>query len=303
MHSTLPRSRHRHRDDDDDELPLTISRLDERHSEPYTRSHNYSSRSDSRTNSSRAGYSDNPSRGHRSEEWRTVDSSYSSSNHERYRDDGYSHSRRDDYYERSEPRSAEPWSSRSVEEVHYSSSSREWTKRGDVGYTSTSYSESRGWVPSSRFEENGRGGYDDWPRAEVRKEREKGRYERDDGFSTEVGWRTNDEGWLDESSRDRRSSTWTERSDERGYWRSSNYDRDVDRGRDRQSFADERDRQWEPAPSWKSRERDVEPYQRGDRSYNQPPPRSSKNKGKIKTKKGPPNDLKKDRRKEDTMNK
>lgn len=300
MHSTHGRSRHRHREDDDDELPLTVSRVDDRRPDSYSRSHNYSARSETRTTSSRLSYSNSSSRGQRPtpEDWRTVDANYSSSNHDRYRDDGYSHSRRDEYFERPEPRSADPWPSRSVDEVQYPSSSRDWTKHGEVGYSST-YTESRSWTVPERYEENGRNGLDDWSREDTRKERDKGRYDRDDGYAAaEPSWRTSDEGWLDESSRDRRASTWTERPDDRGYWRTSSHDRDIEKNRDPQSIPVERDRQWEPAPTWRSREWDVEPSTR-----THPPHRNSKKLSKIKGKKGQQNEPKKDKRRDDAMNK
>ena len=305
MHS-YERSRRHQRQLDDEDMSPSVSRIEERRSASYTRAHRHSSRSDaySRTSvSNRSTYAEPESRSHRAEDWRVPEVSYST--HDRY-DDGYTQSRRDDYYDRVETRSSEPWASRHSDHTQYTSTNRQWPKRDDQGFAVPSFSESRVWAYSSRYEENGRNGYEEYPSEETR-HREKGRYEREENYAHQSrAWRTGASGWTDDT--DNRTSSWTERTDDQGQYRNTNLDwdrerekdsRDKQRGGERASYAEER--QWEPAAAWKSREKDTSVSYRPERYDNQ---LSYKTK-KARNKHGKSLKIiqKKDRRREDNMNK
>ncbi|KAI5124817.1 hypothetical protein M0805_005447 [Coniferiporia weirii] len=305
MHSSYGRSRRNQRHDDEDAL-LTVSRGDDRRSESYSRSHQHSSRAEPYTGSSTSQrtYPISSSNNHRSEEWRVAETTHSSSNHDRYHSDNYNQSRRDSYYERSEN-----WSGRHSENARYSSTSRDWTKRDDHGHNTTSYSENRVWSTTSRYEESSRNGngLDDWPRDEARPERERVRYGRDETHSNqnqEHGWRAKEDTWTEDSTRDRKALNWNERTDDQRQWRTSNHDRergrDSDRGQDRPHGVD---RQWEPAATWKYKERDDSHLQRQDRTeFQQPISRYNNKKAAKNKKKAQLANLKRDGRREDNMN-
>ncbi|THH06794.1 hypothetical protein EW145_g3846 [Phellinidium pouzarii] len=302
MNSSHVRSRRHQRHEDDDEL--LVSRVDERRADSYSRSHPHSSRTEAygASSTSHRVYPVTSSHSHRSDEWRTSEAVYSST-HDRYRSETYSQSRRRDYYER-----PENWTARPTEHAHYSSTTHEWTKREDPRHSTTSFSETRAWAAPSRYEETVRNGnaLDEWPRDEIRQERERGRYNRDENHSTQDhGWRAKDSAWVEEPARDRKALKWTERTDDQRQWRTSNHDRerarDPDRDQDRSSHPT--GRQWEPAATWKYKEQDDSHSYRNERAeVPQSLPRYIVKKSTKNKKKAQQTNQKRDERKEDNMN-
>ena len=239
------RASRRHYPEEDDELPLTVTRIDD-HRDTHPHSHHHSSRSEmyiASSSTARANYHEpEPSaRGYRADDWRTRDSvAYPSSSHDRYHETTYNHHpRREDYYERQESRQVEHWPSRN--EQHYTSSNRDWQKHTDHEYVSVSYTESR---RSWRYGDNET--YEHWSNTQEppRRERERARYEREEDYGPQTtqethGWRR-DSGWRDDDHK----SGWVERTDDRSSTRQTTEYRATE------------DRTWEPAPSWKGREKE-----------------------------------------------
>lgn len=248
------RTRRHQRFDEEDDVS-SVARPDDRRSESYSRTaHHHSnnhSRADAYADSSHRGYPAASSHHRHTDDWRSAEPSYTSASRERYRSDGFDHSRHDEYHE--QPNN---WSTRPSKHVGYS---REWTSREDVGQTANSYSENRPYAAESRYEKPSKKTHAEWPREEARTERERSRYSRDERYNNqqpvEREWRTRDEVRAEEVTRSRKTPGWAELVDERRQWQNQGHEKSRERSRERDHpLEGASGRQWEPAPSWKNRE-------------------------------------------------
>ncbi|KAL5530123.1 CTK1 [Sanghuangporus sanghuang] len=298
MHAAQARPR-RHDRLDEEEL-FAVARGVERRPGPYHRSHH---RAEAYGGSSapQRSYGDS-SHTRRSDDWRVADPVPASSVHDRYHDEAILHSRRDEYHDR-----PEGWNNRHGDHSQYSSGRRDWTKREDHGYSSSSYPENRLWGRSNKYDEPNRSvnGGENWYHDGTRHERGRGRYKRTFP-ALERDLRSRDDVLAGETSRGRRSPYWAEQTDEQPQWRRE----DIERGPDIESAVIpesdrtdfDTDRKWEPAASWKSRGKDDQKPARYERPDPLPPlSRTGKKSGKNK-KKAQQAFHKRDSKKDDNMN-
>lgn len=245
MQSSHGKSRRRHVVDADDLQQLPVSRADDQQTGSHSRSNQHSSRSITHKTSISDRYRQTESsvNHHQGKDLRTDDVSRSRNRHD---DDDYSHSRRDVHRETYNNNSAQD--SRHPEErsnptsrrTHFTSSNRSWRHSEDIHATS-SRTEKDSWKNSSRHDRS-RDDRDEWISNEAGHEREKGRYDRDADYSPKdnQGSRRGKERRPDDPERRTRNDP----SDERQFHSVKGEGQDADRF-------------WEPAASWKTREKNA----------------------------------------------
>ena len=225
--------------DADDELMLPVSRTDDDHLDSYSRSHNHSNRSNTQkmSTSDRYAYSETTSSHRRKSDWRTDDGTRSS-NRDRHDDDDHNSSRRDKRIDPHSHQSAQDSRYRG-EQTRQSSrhSHKDWRHSQDDNRLSSHTAENGSWANSSRYERD-REDRGEWM------PNDKGRYERDADYHARN----------DHSAR---------RAKERRYDDEDLGSRDSQSDdRHRESTARDHlqveERSWEPAASWKPKEKSLQ---------------------------------------------